>query len=106
MSLWVPNRKCIKESTILEERNPFFRHNSYSFSTRNNPTNTFPHYTPPQQHPKVSMKSFTITTALLVLAGSAIARNCTPGLNYCGGTLLDIGKQTACQTAHGIIHST
>ncbi|KAJ6475379.1 hypothetical protein C8R45DRAFT_1009964 [Mycena sanguinolenta] len=37
------------------------------------------------------MKS-TIFVALLVLATGAIARNCTPGLNYCGRTLLDIGK--------------
>ncbi|KAJ6490043.1 hypothetical protein C8R45DRAFT_1097005 [Mycena sanguinolenta] len=37
------------------------------------------------------MKS-TIFMALLVLTTGAIARNCTPGLDYCGRTLLDIGK--------------
>lgn len=42
------------------------------------------------------MKSFTVatTTASILLAiGSAMAGNCTPGLNYCGSTLMDIGKQ-------------
>ncbi|KAL1985853.1 hypothetical protein VTN96DRAFT_7345 [Rasamsonia emersonii] len=38
------------------------------------------------------MKSFTIaTTTTIILAIGAMARNCTPGLNYCGSTLLDIG---------------
>ena len=40
-----------------------------------------------------NMKFFTITTALAVLATGAVARNCTPDLNYCGRTLLEIGKQ-------------
>lgn len=40
-----------------------------------------------------NMKFFTITTALAVLATGAVARNCSPGLNYCGRTLLEIGKQ-------------
>ncbi|KAJ7892657.1 hypothetical protein B0H13DRAFT_2528896 [Mycena leptocephala] len=37
------------------------------------------------------MKSTTFA-ALLVLATGAIARNCTPNLDYCGRTLLDIGN--------------
>ncbi|KAJ7044320.1 hypothetical protein C8F04DRAFT_1389206 [Mycena alexandri] len=37
------------------------------------------------------MKSTTFA-ALLVLATGAIARNCTPDLDYCGRTLLEIGK--------------
>ncbi|KAJ6779275.1 hypothetical protein DFH09DRAFT_1180073 [Mycena vulgaris] len=37
------------------------------------------------------MKSTTIAT-LLVLATGTIARNCTPDLDYCGRTLIDIGK--------------
>jgi hypothetical protein len=36
------------------------------------------------------MKSTTFA-ALLVLATGAIARNCTPNLDYCGRTLLEIG---------------
>ncbi|KAJ7476447.1 hypothetical protein FB451DRAFT_1087230 [Mycena latifolia] len=39
------------------------------------------------------MKSATVAFAsLLVLVTSVVARNCTPGLNYCGRTLLEIGK--------------
>ncbi|KAK1770395.1 hypothetical protein QBC33DRAFT_566834 [Phialemonium atrogriseum] len=38
------------------------------------------------------MKSFAITSVLLFLAGGAMARNCTPGLNYCGSTLNNIGN--------------
>ncbi|KAJ7506150.1 hypothetical protein B0H11DRAFT_2220065 [Mycena galericulata] len=39
------------------------------------------------------MKSATVAfTSLLVLVTGAAARNCTPGLNYCGRTLLEIGK--------------
>ncbi|KAJ7044355.1 hypothetical protein C8F04DRAFT_1070212 [Mycena alexandri] len=37
------------------------------------------------------MKSTTFA-AMLVLATGAIARNCTPDLNYCGRTLLEIGN--------------
>ncbi|KAJ7044304.1 hypothetical protein C8F04DRAFT_1070136 [Mycena alexandri] len=37
------------------------------------------------------MKSTTFA-ALLVLATGAIARNCTPDLDYCGRTLLEIGN--------------
>ncbi|KFY21536.1 hypothetical protein V493_07329 [Pseudogymnoascus sp. VKM F-4281 (FW-2241)] len=33
-----------------------------------------------------------IATVLAVLATGAIAENCTPGLNYCGKTLLAVGK--------------
>ncbi|KAF7366135.1 hypothetical protein MVEN_00490400 [Mycena venus] len=37
------------------------------------------------------MKSTTLA-ALLVLTTGAIARNCTPNLDYCGRTLLEIGN--------------
>ncbi|KAJ7892654.1 hypothetical protein B0H13DRAFT_2665636 [Mycena leptocephala] len=40
------------------------------------------------------MKSTTFA-ALLVLATGAIARNCTPNLDYCGRTLLEIGNYQA-----------
>lgn len=33
-----------------------------------------------------------IATVLAVFATSAIAENCTPGLNYCGKTLMAVGK--------------
>ncbi|KAH8685827.1 hypothetical protein BGZ60DRAFT_543000 [Tricladium varicosporioides] len=33
------------------------------------------------------MQSFTITTVLAFLATAVVARNCTPGLEYCGKTL-------------------
>lgn len=33
-----------------------------------------------------------IATALAVFTTSAIADNCTPGLNYCGKTLMAVGK--------------
>ncbi|ETS86354.1 hypothetical protein PFICI_00182 [Pestalotiopsis fici W106-1] len=32
------------------------------------------------------------SAAVLLLAGSVAARNCKEGLDYCGRTLLDIGK--------------
>ncbi|PMD60383.1 uncharacterized protein K444DRAFT_560923 [Hyaloscypha bicolor E] len=35
---------------------------------------------------------FTRTTMIIALATAAVARNCTPGLKYCGRTLLDIGN--------------
>jgi hypothetical protein len=38
------------------------------------------------------MKSFTAAFVLALFATSAVGRNCTPGLNYCGHTLLDIGN--------------
>jgi hypothetical protein len=34
---------------------------------------------------------FTRATMIIALATAAVARNCTPGLKYCGRTLLDIG---------------
>lgn len=38
---------------------------------------------------------FTLVAAVLaVLATGAIADNCTPGLNYCGQTLLSKGKKS------------
>lgn len=37
------------------------------------------------------MKLFT-TISFLAIAGGVVARNCTPGLNYCERTLLNIGK--------------
>jgi hypothetical protein len=33
-----------------------------------------------------------VATVLAVFATSAIADNCTPGLNYCGKTLMAVGK--------------
>lgn len=33
-----------------------------------------------------------IATVLAVVATGAIADNCTPGLDYCGKTLLSVGK--------------
>ncbi|KAH8731862.1 hypothetical protein GQ44DRAFT_766911 [Phaeosphaeriaceae sp. PMI808] len=38
------------------------------------------------------MKASTITSVLAALATSVIARNCTPGLDYCGYTLTAIGN--------------
>jgi len=38
----------------------------------------------------ISMK-FTRATIIIALATAAVARNCTPGLKYCGRTLLEIG---------------
>ncbi|KAJ6585994.1 hypothetical protein B0H19DRAFT_1060168 [Mycena capillaripes] len=39
------------------------------------------------------MKSATVLLgSVLVLVTGTAARNCTPGLNYCGRTLLEIGK--------------
>jgi hypothetical protein len=38
------------------------------------------------------MKSISVLTAFIVLfATSALADNCTPGLHYCGSTLLQVG---------------
>jgi hypothetical protein len=36
-----------------------------------------------------------IAAAVALFATSAIADNCTPGLDYCGQTLLNKGKQPA-----------
>jgi hypothetical protein len=36
-----------------------------------------------------------IAAAVALFATSAIADNCTPGLDYCGQTLLNKGKQIA-----------
>jgi hypothetical protein len=38
------------------------------------------------------MKAFTIAPLLAVLATGVVARNCTPGLFYCGYDLASIGK--------------
>ncbi|KAH6663504.1 hypothetical protein B0J14DRAFT_707061 [Halenospora varia] len=38
------------------------------------------------------MQFSTTASILAIMAIGAIARNCTPGLNYCGATLLDVGK--------------
>ncbi|KZP21001.1 hypothetical protein FIBSPDRAFT_826391 [Athelia psychrophila] len=39
------------------------------------------------------MKSTVIAAAVaLLFASCVVARNCTPGLNYCGQTLVNIGR--------------
>ncbi|OBT72001.1 hypothetical protein VF21_08589 [Pseudogymnoascus sp. 05NY08] len=41
------------------------------------------------------MKFTLVATVLAMFATSAIADNCTPGLNYCGKTLMAVGKYQA-----------
>ncbi|KIM92218.1 hypothetical protein PILCRDRAFT_115522 [Piloderma croceum F 1598] len=41
------------------------------------------------------MKSFATLMAMVALAGCALADNCTPGLNYCGSSLLKKGNYQA-----------
>ena len=43
-------------------------------------------------HFTATMQFPLIATVLAVFATSAIADNCTPGLNYCGKTLMAVGK--------------